>query len=306
MTVPSTFKLGYPSLKYEMTPCMQMERNPTTSDLNHPTVGGFYPIPTIWVNKNTNNAYILTGITSGTTANWTPITLAAEGAVAGPASATDNALARFDGTTGKLVQNGLGVLSDTGVLTGITQMGIGIAPTARMTLAAGTATANTAPLKLTLGVNLTAPEAGAIEYDGTLLTYTNNAGTRLGLVAGPTVAVDNAIARFDATTGKLIQSSAVTIEDTTGVMTFPAAGGIVLTTGGAAARKGTGTFTAGASGAIATTAVAADSVIVITRTNLAGAAAALGEYFTITPGASFIVTSGDAADTSSFTWAIVG
>lgn len=35
----------------------------------------------------------------------------------------------------------------------------------------------------------------------------------LGNVAGPASATDNAIARFDATTGKLIQNSAVTIDD---------------------------------------------------------------------------------------------
>jgi parallel beta-helix repeat protein len=40
-------------------------------------------------------------------------------------------------------------------------------PTAYLTLAAGTATASTAPLKLTSGTNLTTPEAGAIEFDGT-------------------------------------------------------------------------------------------------------------------------------------------
>jgi hypothetical protein len=36
------------------------------------------------------------------------------------------------------------------------------------TLAAGTATANTAPIKFTAGTNLTTPEAGAIEYDGSV------------------------------------------------------------------------------------------------------------------------------------------
>ena len=40
----------------------------------------------------------------------------ATGDVVGPASATDNALARFDGTTGKLVQNSLGILDDAGNL----------------------------------------------------------------------------------------------------------------------------------------------------------------------------------------------
>jgi hypothetical protein len=38
------------------------------------------------------------------------------GDVVGPASATDNALVRFDGTTGKLVQNSTATLSDTGNL----------------------------------------------------------------------------------------------------------------------------------------------------------------------------------------------
>ena len=39
------------------------------------------------------------------------------GDVAGPASATDNALARFDTTTGKLIQDGVVTLSDAGALT---------------------------------------------------------------------------------------------------------------------------------------------------------------------------------------------
>lgn len=42
------------------------------------------------------------------------------GDVVGPASATDNALARFDSTTGKLIQNSVGILSDAGILTGLT------------------------------------------------------------------------------------------------------------------------------------------------------------------------------------------
>lgn len=40
--------------------------------------------------------------------------------VYGPASSTDNAIVRFDGTTGKLVINSTGVLDDTGALTGVT------------------------------------------------------------------------------------------------------------------------------------------------------------------------------------------
>jgi hypothetical protein len=42
------------------------------------------------------------------------------GAVIGPASATDNAVARFNGATGKLVQDSVVIISDTGVVTGVT------------------------------------------------------------------------------------------------------------------------------------------------------------------------------------------
>ncbi len=47
-------------------------------------------------------------------------------------------------------------------------VGIGItAPTALLHLGAGTATAGTAPLKFTSGTNLTTPESGAVEFNGT-------------------------------------------------------------------------------------------------------------------------------------------
>jgi hypothetical protein len=49
-------------------------------------------------------------------------------------------------------------------------------------------------------------------------------GGGTGDVAGPATATDNAIARFDTTTGKLIQNSGVTIDDT-GFMTITAASG---------------------------------------------------------------------------------
>lgn len=52
-------------------------------------------------------------------------------------------------------------------------VGIGtITPTAVLHLKAGTASANTAPLKFMAGTNLTTPENGAFEYDGTNLYFT--------------------------------------------------------------------------------------------------------------------------------------
>jgi len=59
--------------------------------------------------KNAGNVVTLLASSSGAT-----------GDVVGPASATDNALVRFDATTGKLIQNSVGILSDAGVLTGLT------------------------------------------------------------------------------------------------------------------------------------------------------------------------------------------
>jgi len=85
-------------------------------------------------------------------------------------------------------------------------VGIGTtSPTAVLMLKAGTATASTAPLKLTSGTNLTTPEAGAVEYDGTVFygttdtnfkrgtlpitNYTSGTGTALGTNTEATNAV---------------------------------------------------------------------------------------------------------------------
>ena len=65
----------------------------------------------------------------------------------------------------------------------ITTNGTGVTNITRALLAAGTATASTAPLKMTSGTNLTAAEAGAVEYDGTTLTFTPS--TNYGRAAIP-------------------------------------------------------------------------------------------------------------------------
>jgi len=60
--------------------------------------------------------------TDGSTASWgTP---AGSGDVVGPASATDNAVARFDATTGKLIQNSAVTISDTGDVAGVASLGV--------------------------------------------------------------------------------------------------------------------------------------------------------------------------------------
>ncbi len=113
----------------------------------------------------------------GNTSVATTITnfLAAGGTMTGTAAATSvygfrTAAMKITGVT-----TGYGFASDgTSDISYIMgTLGIGVnPPTARFHIAAGTATANTAPLKLTSGTSLTTPEAGAVEYDGNKLYKT--------------------------------------------------------------------------------------------------------------------------------------
>lgn len=91
--------------------------------------------------------------------------------VIGPVSVTDNRIARYDGTTGKLIQNSGATIDDSGNIS-----------------------AN----------NLSGTNTG----DQSLTNY----------VQGPSSATDNAIARYDGTTGKLIQdTSGITIDDNSNI-----------------------------------------------------------------------------------------
>jgi hypothetical protein len=87
-------------------------------------VTGTYPNFTI-NNTAPDQTVVLTagtGIsTSGTYPNFTIANTAPSlgGDVVGPASATDNAVARYDTTTGKLLQNSLVIIDDTGSVTGV-------------------------------------------------------------------------------------------------------------------------------------------------------------------------------------------
>ena len=62
------------------------------------------------------------------------------------------------------------------VLSGSAMGILNTTPTAKLHIAAGAAGANTAPLKLTSGTNMTTPEAGAIEWDGSRLYATQTTG----------------------------------------------------------------------------------------------------------------------------------
>lgn len=105
--------------------------------------------------------------------------------------------------------------------TGTTNGNIGIglsAPTAKMAIASSDGTVSTAPLKLTAGTNLSTPEAGAIEFDGTSLFYTDSGATRrtIATTTSPWTAV---------TTNTTVAVGAKVLVDTSGgvvTITLPA------------------------------------------------------------------------------------
>lgn len=164
------------------------------------------------------------------------------GDVVGPASSTDNAVARFNGTTGKLLQNSVVTVSDTGAIAGAASLTVvntgftsayaanalgsyvnafGATSTYRVLIdsavaatfgAGGTfATVGLATLASARVTNLAGVGTRYVgaDADGDLVITT----TPTGDVVGPASATDNAIARYNLTTGKLIQNSSATISD---------------------------------------------------------------------------------------------
>ena len=90
------------------------------------------------------------------------------------------------------------------------QVSIGTAavPTAKLHIAAGAAAATSAPIKLTAGTNMTTPEAGAVEFDGTNLFFTTGSTRQIAVAA--TSALTSSRIPFATTNGRLTDSSKLT------------------------------------------------------------------------------------------------
>jgi hypothetical protein len=144
MSTPIAYKKGYPFEKNSLVVSIVLDRDPTSADIKNPQTGGYIQINTICTNRSTNASFIYTSA-----GNWAGITDAASGNVDGPASATENALARFDGTTGKIIKNSSTTLSAANVMTFPAQGGVvltagGANPRKGVaTLVAGTVTVTT-------------------------------------------------------------------------------------------------------------------------------------------------------------------
>lgn len=124
---------------------------------------------------------------------------AGTGDVVGPASSTDNAVVRFDGTSGVAIQNSGVIISDTDDITGAASIALDLGATINEFSIDGTLSGNSDT---------------AVPTEKAVKTYVDNLPSGSGDVVGPASATDNAIARFDLATGKLIQNSGIIISDT--------------------------------------------------------------------------------------------
>jgi hypothetical protein len=133
--------------------------------------------------------YVLAGPTSGASAVPTfralvvaDIPVLPYGDVFGPASATDNAVARFDSTTGKLIQNSVVTISDTGATTGVTTLAASTSVTTPIVQAS-----NSAGLSLKNASGTTQMSVGAGGGDNMSINVSTNLnGTNAQIDISPT------------------------------------------------------------------------------------------------------------------------
>ncbi len=111
-------------------------------------------------------------------------------------------------------------------------IGIGVtAPTAALHLNAGTATAGTAPLKLSSGTLLSTPESGALEFDGTHY-YGTISGTRYQLDNTAAASTTNTLALSGNTLTSTVNGVAATSNAVSGISNTSSANTLTTTVNG--------------------------------------------------------------------------
>lgn len=129
------------------------------------------------------------------------------GDVVGPASSTDNAIARFDATTGKIIQNSLVTIDDSG------NIALPGSVDGRFIAEDGEILDDHADTLIVHDNRIVALEQNANEVEDSLAQHRADIDSK-GDLSGPASSLDNRIATFDGTTGKLIQQSGISIDGT--------------------------------------------------------------------------------------------
>lgn len=114
--------------------------------------------------------------------------------VQGPASSTDNAVARFDATTGELIQNSVLIVDDAGATSGITSLAIGGALSGVTTLAMGGALSGVTTIAASGSVTFSTATAGPILKQGA----NGRCGTFVANGATPVTVSNSSVAITDA------------------------------------------------------------------------------------------------------------
>jgi hypothetical protein len=160
------------------------------------------------------------------------------GDVVGPTGATDEAIARYDSATGKLIQNSLVLIDDSGNITlpalaTFDGRDVSVDGTKLDTIepnAKDDQNAAEVPVDTTNFTNNLSAADDTVQK--ALDTIDDLAIGGTGDVVGPGSATDEAVARFDSTTGKLIQNSTVTIDDSGNIATSGTVDGRDVSTDG--------------------------------------------------------------------------
>ena len=143
------------------------------------------------------------------------------GDIVGPQSSTDNALMRWNLTTGLLAQDSGVILTDANAMSGLTQLNVdNIRINGNTVIATDTngdlfLEADTGQVRLGTA-QLKWPNSDSVANSVLVSDGTGNLSFEIGFqgdVDGPASSSDNGLCRFDGITGKLIQNSTVLLSD---------------------------------------------------------------------------------------------
>lgn len=167
----------------------------------------------------------------------TKVTISASaGGVSGPVSSTEHAVPRYDDTTGAALDNSLVVIDDSGNVTtpgtvdgrnvsvdgtkldGI-EAGADDNPTdAEIATSYGNIVAIASQAEAEAGTSTDVKRWTPERIKQAIVELAPGGGGGSGDVVGPASSTDNAIPRYDGTTGKLLQGSGVTIDDSNNIV----------------------------------------------------------------------------------------